>query len=147
MAFKISLVILWHLFPLGKNVHLSFQEFELEDEADCGYDFIEVFSGFDDSGSLHGRFCGVKVDIYHLSTNWMKNNTFVWKNPPEIISVEETLLLRFKSDDTLNAKGFTASYVVIDEADNFDYQPPGTLFKSSKTTVQWWLYWMRGPSG
>ena len=26
----------------GKNVHLSFQTFELEDEQDCGYDFIEV---------------------------------------------------------------------------------------------------------
>ena len=29
----------------GKNVHLSFLTFELEDEQDCGYDFIEV-SGF-----------------------------------------------------------------------------------------------------
>ena len=26
----------------GKNVHLSFLTFELEDEQDCGYDFIEV---------------------------------------------------------------------------------------------------------
>ena len=26
----------------GKNVHLSFVNFELEDEQDCGYDFIEV---------------------------------------------------------------------------------------------------------
>jgi hypothetical protein len=41
--------------------------------------------------------------------------------PPEIISVDEALLLRFKSDDTINAKGFSAAYVIIDEADNFDY--------------------------
>ena len=26
----------------GKNVHLSFLTFELEDEQECGYDFIEV---------------------------------------------------------------------------------------------------------
>jgi len=44
--------------------------------------------------------------------------------PPEIISVDEALLLRFKSDDTINAKGFSAAYVVIDEAENFDYQGP-----------------------
>ena len=35
--------------------------FELEDEQDCGYDFIEVFSGFDDTGPSYGRFCGNKV--------------------------------------------------------------------------------------
>jgi len=88
--------------PAGKNVHLSFLSFEMEDEQDCGYDFIEVFSGFDDTGPSYGRFCGNKI-------------------PPEIISVDEALLLRFKSDDTINAKGFSAAYVVIDDADNFDY--------------------------
>jgi len=30
--------------------------FEMEDEQDCGYDFIEVFSGFDDTGPSYGRF-------------------------------------------------------------------------------------------
>ena len=29
--------------------------------------------------------------------------------------------MRFKSDDTINAKGFSAAYVIIDDADNFDY--------------------------
>ena len=33
----------------------------MEDEQDCGYDFIEVFSGFDDAGPSYGRFCGNKV--------------------------------------------------------------------------------------
>ena len=31
----------------GKNVHLSFVNFELEDEQDCGYDFIEVSLKFE----------------------------------------------------------------------------------------------------
>lgn len=87
----------------GKNVHLSFLTFELEDEQDCGYDFIEVFSGYDDSGPSYGRFCGNKI-------------------PPEIISVDEALLLRFKSDDTINSKGFSANFVIIDESDNKDYE-------------------------
>jgi hypothetical protein len=57
---------------------------------------------------------------------------FVLQIPPEIISVDEALLLRFKSDDTINAKGFSAAYVVIDEAENFDYQVAGNLFKQQK---------------
>ena len=47
--------------PSGQNVHLSFLSFEMEDEQDCGYDYIEVFSGYDDAGPSYGRFCGNKV--------------------------------------------------------------------------------------
>ena len=64
---------------------------------------MQVFSGYDDSGPSYGRFCGNKI-------------------PPEIISVDEALLLRFKSDDTINSKGFSANFVIIDESDNKDYE-------------------------
>ena len=40
--------------------------------------------------------------------------------PPEIVSSNEVLLVRFKSDDTINSKGFSAAYVAIDETDNED---------------------------
>ena len=58
--------------------------------------------------------------------------------------MDEALLLRFKSDDTINAKGFSAAYVLIDEAENFDYQVVGgggaNLFKQQQKKVpskQW----------
>ncbi len=35
--------------------------------------------------------------------------------------MDEALLLRFKSDDTINSKGFSAAYVVIEDGKNFDY--------------------------
>ena len=66
---------------------------EYKSSQDCGYDYIEVFSGYDDSGPSYGRFCGNQV-------------------PPEIISVDEALLLRFKSDDTINSKGFFAAFSI-----------------------------------
>lgn len=47
--------------PAGKNVHLTFLTFELEDEHECGYDSIEVYQGFDDSGPTNGRYCGNRV--------------------------------------------------------------------------------------
>jgi len=74
----------------------------MEDEQDCGYDYVQVFSGYDDEGPTYGTFCGNSI-------------------PPEIISVDEALLLRFVSDDTINSKGFGASYVVISDANEFDY--------------------------
>ena len=64
---------------------------------------FQVFSGYDDSGQSYGRFCG---------------NTI----PPEIVSVDEALLLRFKSDDTINSKGFSANYVIVEESDDKDYE-------------------------
>lgn len=45
----------------GRNVHLTFLTFELEDEQDCGYDYVEVYSGLDASGPSYGRFCGNSV--------------------------------------------------------------------------------------
>ncbi len=35
--------------------------------------------------------------------------------------MDEALLLRFKSDDTINSKGFSAAYVVLDDTENYDY--------------------------
>lgn len=80
----------------GEKVHLTFLTFELEDEHDCGYDYVEVFSGYSDSGSSYGKFCG---------------NTI----PQEIVSVNDALLVRFRTDDTINTKGFSAAYVAIPE--------------------------------
>lgn len=43
------------------NVHLTFLTFEVEDELDCFYDYVEVFSGLDASGPSYGKFCGNSV--------------------------------------------------------------------------------------
>ena len=38
--------------------------------------------------------------------------------PQEIVSIHEALLVRFRSDDTINTKGFSAAYVAIGEEDS-----------------------------
>lgn len=46
----------------GRNIQLTFIAFEIEEEKSCAYDYVEVYSGVDDSsGRLHGRFCGNAV--------------------------------------------------------------------------------------
>lgn len=47
----------------GKILHLTFLTFEVEDEAECGYDYVEIYNGLDDSGQSYGRFCGNSVGI------------------------------------------------------------------------------------
>lgn len=45
------------------NVRLSFLSFDIEDEKDCSYDYIEIFNGLDSSSSSFGRYCGSQVSI------------------------------------------------------------------------------------
>jgi tolkin protein len=46
----------------GRNIQITFTAFEIEEQQTCAYDYVEVYSGIDDSsGRLHGRFCGNAV--------------------------------------------------------------------------------------
>lgn len=76
----------------GYKIAFYFNAFEIEDETDCGYDNVEIFDGLHDTDTLIGRYCGSNV-------------------PPEISSTGRHLLVRFRSDDTINWKGFSAVYM------------------------------------
>lgn len=39
---------------------------------------------------------------------------YAMQKPPDVISMNEALLVRFRSDETMNKKGFSASYVAVD---------------------------------
>lgn len=45
----------------GYGVELIFRSFEVEEEADCGYDYMEAFDGYDSTAPRLGRFCGSGV--------------------------------------------------------------------------------------
>ncbi|XP_059190361.1 dorsal-ventral patterning tolloid-like protein 1 [Centropristis striata] len=75
----------------GYGIELSFITFEVEEEADCGYDYIELYNGYDANSHRLGRFCG--------------------SGPREgIYSPGATMLIRFHSDDTISKKGFHIRY-------------------------------------
>lgn len=88
----------------SQHIQLRFLTFELEHEQDCSYDYVDIYNGYDDSSPLLGRFCGNKV-------------------PPEIISSSDSLLVRFRSDDTINNKGFSAAYIAIDGDEDYPKSP------------------------
>ncbi|XP_017467275.1 PREDICTED: uncharacterized protein LOC108359767 isoform X1 [Rhagoletis zephyria] len=88
--------------PASSNVQLLFLTFDIEASENCTYDYVQVYSGMEDtSGPMYGQYCG---------------NTL----PQDIISLTDSLLVRFKTDDTVTMKGFSASYVAVDPFENSD---------------------------
>ena len=45
----------------GYGVELVFQTFEIEEEVDCGYDYMEIYDGYNTDAPRFGRFCGSGV--------------------------------------------------------------------------------------
>ncbi|KAL3223064.1 hypothetical protein MRX96_027830 [Rhipicephalus microplus] len=96
----------WLVEAESGHVRLRFLTFELEHEQDCGYDFVQLFDGYDDSAPQLGKFCGNKM-------------------PGEFTSSSGSLLLRFRSDDNINAKGFSAAYSAVDTVEFGQQHAPG----------------------
>lgn len=47
----------------GYGVEIIFQVFEIEEEADCGYDYVELYDGADIKSPRLGRYCGSGVRL------------------------------------------------------------------------------------
>ncbi|XP_047430814.1 ovochymase-2 [Mugil cephalus] len=75
--------------PEGNRVRLTFTSFELVPEV-CG-DFVQVYDGSDAGASSIGKLCGGKM-------------------PKPVDSSRNTMVVRFKSDNSLTSKGFEATY-------------------------------------
>ncbi|EPY76557.1 tolloid-like protein [Camelus ferus] len=56
----------------GSRLELSFQIFEVEEEADCGYDYVELFDGLNSTAVGLGRFCGSGVNTVQDTIDMIK---------------------------------------------------------------------------
>nr|XP_046231199.1 bone morphogenetic protein 1-like isoform X2 [Scatophagus argus] len=75
----------------GYGVEITFQVFEIEEEADCRYDYLELYDGPDVKSPRLDRYCGSGA-------------------PEEVFSAGDALVLKFHSDDSINKKGFHVRY-------------------------------------
>ncbi|XP_041825725.1 bone morphogenetic protein 1-like isoform X1 [Melanotaenia boesemani] len=75
----------------GYGVEMIFQVFEIEEETDCGYDYVELYDGADIKSPRLGRYCGSGA-------------------PEEVYSAGDAIVLKFHSDDSIGKKGFHARY-------------------------------------
>ena len=78
--------------PKGYRIRLDFKgDFHIEKNEGCTYDFLELRDGPFGYSPLLGRYCGER-------------------HPPMLESSSRFLWIRFKSDDSIQYKGFTAVY-------------------------------------
>ncbi|KAM9307087.1 LOW QUALITY PROTEIN: bone morphogenetic protein 1-like [Pholidichthys leucotaenia] len=75
----------------GYGVEVIFQVFEIEEETDCSYDYVELYDGADTKAPRLGRYCGSGA-------------------PEEVYSAGDAVVLKFHSDDSINKKGFHVRY-------------------------------------
>ncbi|XP_054756503.2 protein SpAN-like [Lytechinus pictus] len=97
--------------PVGSTIELTFIDMNIETEALCRYDAVEVRK--DDINGVGEKFCG---------------NTL----PPNQISSSNQMLVIFTSDFSITWRGFKATYeIVIDSTTR-----PPTTTTAATTTVQ-----------
>ncbi|CAK8698599.1 unnamed protein product [Clavelina lepadiformis] len=91
-GYEANLRCTWRIeTPSDTRIRLRFENFALERDDDCIFDYVTVYSGRDSGGELLGRYCGdAAVDELQSSSNEM--------------------YLVFVTDSGGNAAGFRATY-------------------------------------
>lgn len=85
--------------PIGSIVQLTFNSFDLESNLNCPYDYVQIYDNIimnESRSSIKpiGKYCGTE-------------------KPPVLMSSSNALTIIFKSDDSVNGQGFSASYDFI----------------------------------
>ena len=68
------------LIVQGRHVHLSFVTFELEEEQDCGYDFIEVSPSNQSTNQSINQSIHQSINVAFLQQNYQKIYFFMADN-------------------------------------------------------------------
>ncbi|CAG0913992.1 unnamed protein product, partial [Notodromas monacha] len=85
----------WHFTTTpGHRIKITFLEFELEPHQECTYDHIAIYDGPDNLSFMLGRFCGSKI-------------------PHPIVASSNELYMEFKSDGSVERKGFLADHRTV----------------------------------
>ncbi|XP_030834881.1 bone morphogenetic protein 1 homolog isoform X1 [Strongylocentrotus purpuratus] len=85
--------------PSNYRISLQFITFDLEGNEVCKYDYVDVRSGLNEEGTLHGKFCGNEI-------------------PETITSRFNNLRIDFRSDNTVAKEGFFANFFAdVDECE------------------------------
>ena len=80
----------------GNRVKLIIEDMDIENEANCPYDYIQIQNGYlYGTGLPPGKLCG----------SLTSNSTFT--------SNRQTLIVRFVTDGSVTKRGFRARYTVI----------------------------------
>ncbi|XP_021476232.2 cubilin [Oncorhynchus mykiss] len=76
---------------VNKILRITFPHFELENSANCNFDFLQIHDGESASAYQLGKYCGTS-------------------SPAELFSSHNALYFWFRSDHSVNAGGFTVAW-------------------------------------
>ncbi|XP_005347218.1 membrane frizzled-related protein isoform X1 [Microtus ochrogaster] len=91
----------WYIsVPVGYGIGLQFHNFSLEEQAECKFDYVEVYEASSSGAfSFLGRFCGAE-------------------SPPHLVSLRHQLAVIFKTDLGISSGGFLATYQAINTTES-----------------------------
>lgn len=97
-----------------------FNEVDMEAHLECAYDHLEIYDGGGARSPSLGRFCGTK-------------------KPSPVVSTGNRMFLRFFSDNSVQKRGFQASY---EAGEKSIYSPPPPF----RVKVDAWLWCASAPA-
>ncbi|XP_037517650.1 cubilin [Rhipicephalus sanguineus] len=96
--------------PLGQRVQLSFEDMHLESSSGCHFDFVRVYAGPDFTSPKIAEICSASSRV------------------SELISPGGTMTVHFRSDLSIQGKGFRATY-------RFDRRGCGGRFSTPSAVI------------
>ncbi|GFT97045.1 cubilin, partial [Nephila pilipes] len=110
---------------VGNKVHISFQDFNLEDSEYCNRDYVEIHEN-NESGKFIGRYCGNRI--------------------PNNLTDAPKLWIKFRTDDVGMEKGFLAHFElehnVILNGTEGEIASPGFPNEHHETTEYAWTVYV-----
>ena len=100
------------------QIAISFNEFELENSAECSADYVIVKDGISENSEVLGKYCGTDVPMYLLSSG-------------------NLLSVTFRTDAVRSAKGFEISWMKYEPSPSGPIaktQPPGKVLTFQAST-------------
>ncbi|XP_071475764.1 cubilin [Marmota flaviventris] len=86
---------LWYISTApGSSIQLTIHDFDVEYHATCSYDILEVYGGPDFYSPRLTQLCYQRSSV----------------NPMQVSSTGNALAIRFKTDSSINGRGFNASW-------------------------------------
>ncbi|NP_445784.3 cubilin precursor [Rattus norvegicus] len=81
----------------GSSIQLTIHDFDVEYHTSCNYDSLEIYAGLDFNSPRIAQLCSQSPSA----------------NPMQVSSTGNELAIRFKTDSTLNGRGFNASWRAV----------------------------------
>ena len=95
-VYKSNLFCQWVVIaPPEHIVQINFIAFEIEEDKECKYDYVQIFNNGSERAESLGRFCGSTI-------------------PAVLTSTDNVVTIVFKTDESTSRNGFSASFSFLE---------------------------------